>query len=172
MSARFYRAYNETTPPQPSHGLEVSHAFIKRIFSEKHDRTWDIALLRLAAPVEFITSLRLGVVTEKGEPNREMRLAGYPGKKHYKMWEEEELVSGFDVPLHVFAYTHETETGVSGSPLYHQHRDHSKIYGVHSGLAMNLDDKVGVLITETTYDFLQKAINWNGLAKHFLVNLP
>ncbi|WP_082553996.1 trypsin-like serine peptidase [Rhizobium sp. Leaf453] len=170
LSGVFHRAYNSPNPPGAS-GVKVDCAFIKRAFKTHHDRSWDIAVLRLDGPIHKIQPLRLGLVTENEQPDRNMLVAGYPGSHNYRMWEEEELVRGFNVPEHIFAYTHETETGVSGSPLFRKYLHQSEVYGVHSGLAENLEDKVGVLITEDTNAFIQQALSWRHHADHFVVVL-
>jgi len=93
VSASFHRAYNSEMPPVTT-GVEVDCAFIKRVFKVGHDRTWDIAVLRLAEPIYKVQPLRLGVVTEHQQPDPNLTVAGYPGSRHYRMWEEQELVRG------------------------------------------------------------------------------
>ncbi|MCA1450752.1 trypsin-like peptidase domain-containing protein, partial [Ensifer sp. IC3342] len=86
VSAQFHRAYNSENRPA-SNGVGVDCAFVKRAFKVAHDRSWDIAVLRLTEAFHQVQPLRLGVVTESEQPDRNMRVAGYPGTRHYRMWE-------------------------------------------------------------------------------------
>jgi V8-like Glu-specific endopeptidase len=54
---------------------------------------------------------------------------------------------------------HDTEAGSSGSPIYSWERraEIARLYGVHSGLAQNREDKVGVLVTRVTHAFIEEA---------------
>lgn len=169
IAAKFHPAYSSPKPP-PTGGFSANCGFVKHAFLDD-DRSWDIGVYRLSNSPSLKKYMQLRVVEHGDEPLEEMMATGYPSNHHYSMWEEQELVSGFNVAEHVFAYTHPTSTGSSGSPLY-RHRDgNACIYGIHSGRADNRDeDRVGVLITEETSRFVHAALQW-GPTDRFVVDI-
>jgi V8-like Glu-specific endopeptidase len=164
-AAVFHPAYSSAT--QPTAGLQVDCGFVKRLFM-KGDRSWDIGVYRLSNPHYLSKFMQPEIVEHNREPTKEMLVTGYPGDHHYHMWEDQEVVTGFNVAQHLFAYTHRTAPGSSGSPLYQHTGGKAFLYGVHSGLAQNLEDKVGVLITQETYGFVHAALQW-GQAETFTI---
>lgn len=167
-SAVFYPGYNDVRQPAAG-GTAMDCGFVKRAFING-DRSWDIGLFRLANSVYANAYPQCSIVLANQEPAPEMTIAGFPSDHHFNMWEETELVSGFNVAISAFAYTHATSTGSSGSPLFQLGGNNNAfVYGVHSGLATNLDDKVGILITQTTYGFLAAAMQYNLQADTFVI---
>jgi V8-like Glu-specific endopeptidase len=155
-----YAAYSSGHPPPVGGGVAARHGFYRRDFVQRRDRSWDIGVIELARPVRVDVYMQPTAVTEQQDPPKELDIAGYPSGHHYRMWTDRELWSGINVAEHVFAYVHETEAGSSGSPIYQYGRlaGAARLYGVHSGLAENLRDKVGVLITDVTRAFVEEAV--------------
>ena len=167
-AARFYPHYDSTQ--LPSGGKAIAYGYLPTQFA-KLDVTWDIAVYRLEAPLYAPTKFMVPeVVTTTQEPTKTMDIAGYPSNKHYEMWTDQQVWNGIDVANHVFAYSHQTEAGSSGSPLFQLHGGTARIYGVHRGLAETTEDKVGVLITEVTAGFLLAATQ-RGPSDYFIVKI-
>jgi V8-like Glu-specific endopeptidase len=153
-----FPGYSSEREPGPKEGVPATHGFYHRAFTEG-DRSWDIGVIRLGKAVALPGYMRPYAVEE--EPDKELDIAGYPHGRHFLMWTDREIWTGINVPEHIFAYVHETEAGSSGSPVF-QYDTRSGValqYGVHSGLAENLEDKVGVLITELTKAFVDYAVS-------------
>jgi V8-like Glu-specific endopeptidase len=167
-----FPGYSSAQQPNPANGIAASHGFYCDPFVDKHDRSWDIGVVRLVASVA--RSMYMTPFPVDSEPDQPLHIAGYPGNRHFRMWEDEELWSGVDVAEHIFAYVHETEAGSSGSPIF-QYRATAQTlrqFGVHSGLAENLEDKVGVLITQVTASFIAAAVRMHEPLPTFLKAIP
>jgi V8-like Glu-specific endopeptidase len=163
-----FPGYSSRQRPNPAHGAAAEHAFYCVPYVSRRDRSWDIGVVRLAAPVA--RPMYMTPFPVDSDPEQPLTIAGYPGDRHFRMWEDEEPWAGVDVREHVFAYTHDTEAGSSGSPIF-QYRPIAQTLrqvGVHSGLAENLADKVGVLITQVTAAVVAAALRINQPLPTFL----
>ncbi|HWJ51263.1 MAG TPA: trypsin-like peptidase domain-containing protein [Solirubrobacteraceae bacterium] len=154
-----FPGYSGAQAPAPGSGVAASRGFYQRAFVYAQDRTWDIGVIELKHAVRMSVYMQPNAVTEQQDPPKELDIAGYPSSRHFRMWTDRELWSGINVQEHVFAYTHDTEAGSSGSPIYSWERraEIARLYGVHSGLAQNREDKVGVLVTRVTHAFIEEA---------------
>ncbi|MHB8286398.1 MAG: trypsin-like serine peptidase [Caulobacteraceae bacterium] len=151
-SAVFYRGHNSDDPPTDG-GLLIKCAFLTEYFRQG-DRSWDIGLYRLAKPLGGAATMTPTIVNRDSDLPVEPLLTGYPNVHHFNMWEEQELISGANVGDHIFAYTHDSSQGSSGSPLFTVSGGKASVMGVHSGLSYNRHpDKVGVLINMQTFGF-------------------
>lgn len=164
-----FPGYSSDKQPKPSEGHAATHGFFPKPFVAAKDRSWDIGVVRLGAGVKLPKYMRPYAVEG---PEKVLRIAGYHGGRHYEMWEDEEVWDEINVPEHVFVYAHRTEAGSSGSPVFKSGGIQPLQYGVHSGLAENLEDKLGVLITKVTRKFVSDAVNAGVPATPFLVGLP
>jgi len=169
---RVFPGYHSDRAPDDGQGVSASQYFYPTPFREQSDRTWDIGVVRLAQGIQRSVYFTPTEVTGNSEPPKELSVAGYPGSHHYWQWEDQEVWTGMNVQEHVFAYVHETEAGSSGSPVFHYATTWPRtihLYGVHSGLAENLEDKVGVLITNVTNAFVRAVVGQPGPFSDFLV---
>lgn len=170
MSA--YPGYSGANRPHTG-AAEALHAFYCGAFVSNRDRTWDIAVIRLVDSVDVPIVMTPSPVDD--EPDKEQDIAGYPADHHFEMWRDREVWTGVNVPEHIFSYVHETSAGSSGSPVY-RYNTQARIvhqHGVHSGLAENLEDKVGVLITRLTKSFVDYCLNVQlPPGQPFLVSVP
>jgi V8-like Glu-specific endopeptidase len=172
IAAKFHPAYDSVDPPTRG-GTQIDCGFVKTAFAHRKrggEQDWDIGVYRLSNPISLKRYMDLTIVKYGNEPGTQMFATGYPKDHHYYMWEEQELVSGFNVAEHIFSYTHPTSGGSSGSPLYQYNGNKASIYGIHRGLAANHDDKTGVLITQETHRFVEAALQWRG-TDHFIVTI-
>jgi V8-like Glu-specific endopeptidase len=154
-----FPGYSSDRPPAPVEGVSATNGFYPRVFAERADRSWDIAVLRLKDAIRL--PMYMSPVAVEQEPKKELQIAGYPSDHHYRMWTDVELWSGINIEEHIFAYLHETAAGSSGSPVYEYETrvGVARQYGVHSGFAQNHEeDKVGVLITRVTKSFVDYAV--------------
>ena len=78
--ANFYRAHNAAHAPS-GEGAIVDCAFVKRAFHENHDRSWDIAVLRLTQSIYNVRPVRLQVATKNEPPEPELRIAKTQSRK-------------------------------------------------------------------------------------------
>jgi V8-like Glu-specific endopeptidase len=167
-----FPGYSSAQRPDPADGFAARHGFYCDPFVSRQDRGWDIGVVRLAASIA--RPIYMIPFPVDSEPDQPLRIAGFPANRHFRMWEDEEVWTGVDIAEHVFAYAHETEAGSSGSPIF-QYREIARTlrqFGVHSGLAENLDDKVGVLITRVTAMFIASAVGMHEPLPSFLRAIP
>jgi len=166
-----YFEYSSGAQPDPAQGVRAMRGFYCDPYANG-DRTWDIGVVRLAAVVG--RPLYMTPFAVDAEPLKLKFIAGYPGNRHFYMWQDEDVWTGINVPQHSFAYVHETEAGSSGSPVFEYSAVAQTLrqYGVHSGLAENLEDKVGVLITSVTAAFVNRAVRMTEPLFEFLIGLP
>lgn len=172
VSASFYPGYSSRQPPEGSQGIRASHAFVCERYCEG-DRSWDLGVYRLEQEWPLAKYMEMARVQEDNEVPNQLTMGGYPSNNHYLMWESVDNVDGFDIGQHVLIYAHETEAGSSGSPLFKPVpiRNEAKIYGVHRGLTKGFTDKVGVLLTSLTSDFVRYAQSWKGPASSFVTKV-
>ncbi|MHB8286397.1 MAG: trypsin-like serine peptidase [Caulobacteraceae bacterium] len=168
-SAVFYRAYNSAGTPVDG-GIRVEKAFVPHAFM-RGNQPWDIGVMRLERAIAGAPFMTPVVVTEAAQVPTEPILTGFPGDHHFVMWQEQETTSAIDIAQHVFAYTHDSSQGSSGSPLYAVANNTCSIYGVHTQIsAGNDDDKLGVLITMPVAGFIMASLQHVG-GDAFLYNL-
>jgi V8-like Glu-specific endopeptidase len=153
----FYPGYSGGKNEPSSGGLKASTCFVAKAYVKNSDkaRGWDIGVIRLEKSVD---AKYMGVaITEEDDQltGVELQIAGYPGVKHFQMWEDQQLVAGASVEHQLIAYQHQSAAGSSGSPMFHPKT--LKIHAVHGGL-IGEDDKTGVLIMAKTHKFIEKAM--------------
>lgn len=157
----FYRAYNQArTADPPPGGAAVAVGYYNVAFSQGQD-AWDIAVCRLAAPVDVTPPLAYfqPTVTGTGIVHQEVMLTGYPGIRRGEMWIDRDEVAAVDVATNTLIYTHDTWRGNSGSPVwtYDSVRDTVEQHGIHVS-RHEQELRRAVLVTAPVLGWIQNAM--------------
>ena len=157
----FYPGYNQQSDVNPPPGgLQVGLGLYSNNFAAGQD-AWDVAVLRLAEPVEVPPAYYFTPVVSGNELVGENAfITGYPGPANGQMWEDrDDEVAGVHIPTNTLLYTLDTWPGNSGSPIwtYDAVQDTVSQHAVHvSRQAQEL--RRGVLITQTIRGWIDAAL--------------
>jgi V8-like Glu-specific endopeptidase len=171
--AAFFPGYNQRTqPPQaPQGGILTDRCYYPTAYRDGNDPTWDVALIRLRTAISPVPQALFRLIQVESFPGPFAAiLAGYPGNRYGELCSEEDDVtpsSGGNAPSAV-AFTHDTWTGNSGSPVFYRAEG-----GTYAQFAVHVagpgpdapphdNIRVGILLTPAIHQWLARALSSEG----------
>jgi V8-like Glu-specific endopeptidase len=159
LSAAFFPGWNAHPLPNQG-GIAATCALVPGPYPRINDE-WDIAILRLNAPVQVAHRFALTVTKSKDLEGVTARVTGFPqddGDNDGLMFDDDDEIVIVDLPTNTVLFTNATLSGSSGSPIWTQGEDFYHVYAVHNSVH-GQDLRRGTLITPSVLSFLQAALS-------------